>query len=141
MHPGFHEIRRQQWIQTIQACENRPQGMTIVQWTREHNVSIKSYEYWKRKLRLEMLDQIKGSETASLPAMSKERSGLPCSNEPKVTFAEVPLTDSRQQNSTYVSSAFSPDAVVNVSGIAVGFANTASPELIDRILTAVTHVS
>ncbi|MDO4649126.1 MAG: hypothetical protein Q4B26_10790 [Eubacteriales bacterium] len=138
MHSDFREIRRQQWFQIIQACEERPRGMSIVQWTREHQISIKSYEYWKCKFRMEALEQKTEDKSVSSLTVSEDTHAL---SENHVTFAEIPVSAFKAQKAGSVSCTFTPDAVVNVSGTTVGFSNSASPELINRILKAVAYVS
>ena len=43
------EFRLKQWSKIIQACQTS--GMTVVSWCNQNNVKIKSYYYWRRKLR------------------------------------------------------------------------------------------
>ena len=67
-----NEFRAKQWAQAISDCQSS--GQTVVSWCASHNINIKSYYYWLRKLRLAQIDnlpaevksniQIKPSEAA-----------------------------------------------------------------------------
>ncbi len=48
------EFRARQWAAIIKECQSS--GQTVVSWCEEHQVSIKSYYYWLRKLRLKELE-------------------------------------------------------------------------------------
>lgn len=50
-----NEFRREQWQKIIQECQNS--GQTVVSWCEQNNVSIKSYYYWLRKLRLSTMKE------------------------------------------------------------------------------------
>ena len=67
------EFRAQQWTNVIRACQSS--GQTVVSWCAENGISIKSYYYWLRKLRL---------KTLNVPSISTERPA-----EPPVSFAKL----------------------------------------------------
>lgn len=72
------EFRAKQWASIIKECQNS--GQTIVSWCEEHQVSIKSYYYWLRKLRLRELE----STELTVPQASKK----------PVTFKKLAVTAS-----------------------------------------------
>ena len=43
------QFRIKQWTKIIQTCQ--ASEMTIASWCAQHNINIKSYYYWLRKLR------------------------------------------------------------------------------------------
>lgn len=51
-----HNVRRSNWLNTINQCQNRPKGMTAKQWMSDNGISSKSYYYWLRKFRKESYD-------------------------------------------------------------------------------------
>lgn len=51
-----HDVRRSNWLNTINQCQNRPEGMTAKQWMSDNGISSKSYYYWLRKFRKESYD-------------------------------------------------------------------------------------
>lgn len=44
-----NRYRLQQWTEIIRNC--RSSGQTVVRWCADHEVSVKSYYYWLRKVR------------------------------------------------------------------------------------------
>ena len=52
-----HTVRRSNWINIIQQCQDRPAGTTAKQWLAENGISEKSYYYWHRKIRREVCEQ------------------------------------------------------------------------------------
>ncbi len=44
-----NQVRAEQWAKLIQERQNS--GQTVVAWCREHDINIKTYYYWLRKLR------------------------------------------------------------------------------------------
>lgn len=44
------EFRQRQWTKIIQECQ--ASNLTVKAWCSQHNVGIKSYYYWLRKIRL-----------------------------------------------------------------------------------------
>ncbi len=48
-----HEVRRTNWLNIIQQCQGRPEGMTAKQWMADNGIRPKSYYYWLRKFRKE----------------------------------------------------------------------------------------
>ncbi len=49
------QTRLNQWAQQIQACNNRPQGMTVDDWCLENGITRANY-YWRlRKVREALL--------------------------------------------------------------------------------------
>jgi transposase-like protein len=44
-----NRYRLQQWTEIIRDC--RSSGQTVVRWCADHEVSVKSYYYWLRKIR------------------------------------------------------------------------------------------
>lgn len=53
-----HQVRLAQWMQIVEACNRRPEGMTAKQWLNDNNISEKRYYYWQRRVRKEVLNKI-----------------------------------------------------------------------------------
>lgn len=47
------QIRRNQWLQIIEACQNRSTESTVTEWCEEHDINRRQFYYWLRKFRLE----------------------------------------------------------------------------------------
>ncbi|MCM1561944.1 MAG: IS66 family insertion sequence element accessory protein TnpB [Butyrivibrio sp.] len=53
MDQSTHDVRRTNWLNIIQQCQNRPEGMTAKRWMSDNGIRPKSYYYWLRKFRKE----------------------------------------------------------------------------------------
>jgi hypothetical protein len=60
------EFRFRQWTKIIQECQ--ASDLTVTAWCSQHNVGIKSYYYWLRKIRLKACQSIE----SKAPAMKQE---------------------------------------------------------------------
>lgn len=58
-----NRYRLQQWTEIIRNC--RSSGQTVVRWCADHEVNVKSYYYWLRKIRVAACE--------SLPAFSSPK--------------------------------------------------------------------
>ena len=91
MDQSTHEIRRNNWMNIINQCQNRPANMTAKQWLADNGISDKSYYYWLRKIRLEAYEQL------NVPAVTQST---------EVSFAEIPLPPSEDHSSDWNGSLF-----------------------------------
>ena len=71
-----YTVRRSNWINIIQQCQDRPAGTTAKQWLTKNGIFEKYYYYWIRKIRREVCEQGGLLETSS-PS--------------QISFAEVPV--------------------------------------------------
>ena len=62
-----NQFREEQWTKIIHECQ--ASGQTVTSWCEEHDVGIKAYYYWLRKLRLATIQ--KNTPTA-LAEISKQ---------------------------------------------------------------------
>lgn len=125
MDKTTHEIRMEHWKSVIQQCQSRPTGQTAKDWMIENGISDKQYYYWLRKIRKEAYELMK---TDSLPA--PENTGKPA-------FVELPSYP--QDCSWSESTAFHPDAVIQIGNTTVAVSNSVSSELLDRIVEVMNH--
>lgn len=91
MDQSTHEIRRNNWMNIINQCQNRPANMTAKQWLADNGISNKSYYYWLRKIRLEAYEQL------NVPAVTQST---------EVSFAEIPLPPNEDHSSDWNGSLF-----------------------------------
>lgn len=73
-----HQVRLAQWIEIVEACNRRPKGMTARQWLNDNSISEKTYYYWQRRVRKEVLSQ----SIDTVPAVSAKN---------EITFAEIQI--------------------------------------------------
>ena len=79
MDQSTNEIRLANWKAIINECQSRPTDQTKKQWLKEHDVPIKSYYYWLRKIRQSAYDEL----SQTLPAVQER-------NVPAPAFVEIP---------------------------------------------------
>ncbi|MCR5273372.1 MAG: hypothetical protein K6E13_10395 [Lachnospiraceae bacterium] len=91
-----HDVRRDNWLSIVSACQERLEGMQVREWLAENGIKEKAYYYWQRKFRKELCAQL-----------SEDTKDLPTVKSPE--FVEIPI----QKQVSEVSSAFTfnPDAV------------------------------
>ena len=118
-----HEVRAENWRKIIQACHERPAGMSAKQWLSEHNVVEKTYYYWQRKFRAEAYTQMKQS--------------IPMEQKPaEITFAE--LTPPALQT-VGTNEHIMPEAVIHIGAASIEINSSTSDQLIARILKAANY--
>ena len=118
-------VRRKQWLDTIQACN--ASGLTKKAWCEQNGIKLKSFYYWQRQLRREAYD----AQAASLPAKAD------------VTFAEVAIPSS-ENNATQMRDStidFHPDAVIQTRSLTIEASNTASKEVLSLIRSVMKHAT
>ena len=63
MDKNSYKVRREQWLRIVTECNNRDQSISKIQWCQMNGVNIKSFYYWQRQFRNELL--IQGSASAT----------------------------------------------------------------------------
>ena len=124
MDQSTHEIRRSNWMNIINQCQNRPADMTAKQWLADNGISDKSYYYWLRKIRLEAYEQL------NVPSVTQST---------EVSFAEIPLPTNEDRSSAWNESIFKPVAVIKCGNLSIGLSNDISEELLQRLLKEASH--
>ena len=94
MDRNSHKVRREQWLRIVTECNNRDRSISKIQWCRMNEVNVKSFYYWQRRFRNELLvqsaasatqvpafvditSQVSGSAPISEEAVSAERTLVP----------------------------------------------------------------
>ena len=70
-----HNVRRANWLNIIDQCQERPANVTVRQWLKDNDINEKSYYYWLRKFRKETYDQMQ------IPAVTE--------NTTEISFVEL----------------------------------------------------
>ena len=124
MDKSTYEIRLAQWTKIVEECSRRPSGMTVIEWTEEHGIGIKSYYYWQRKVRRAMAQLMHPQLLSVVP-------------EQQVTFAEIQCTPSQSPSENL--ELFKPDAVLRKGDVLIGISNSVSDTLLRAILENISH--
>lgn len=113
------QVRLRQWTEQIQACQQRPKGMSVDAWCEENGLTRTGYYYRMRKVREAVL-AIAGTETIQ-------------------TFTELPVPAPAQPEPHAIHNAQVAGVLYGPGGIRLELWNTASAEFIQNILGAVPH--
>ena len=116
------QMRLNQWALEVQECMNRPEGMTVDEWCRQHNIKKANY-YWRlkrvRQTCLEQLETTPGS-FVELPA--------PVTALQTVSSASVPET---------INTTSATAAVLHVTGgVSIEIKDNATAEFIKNLIGA-----
>ena len=117
MDQSTHDVRRTNWLNIIEQCQQRPENMTVKQWLADNGIKEKSYYYWLRKFRKEAYEQMQ------MP---------PATSSPEITFAEISVPLSRQEEQP-------PAAIIKNGALSIAISNDISEALLDRIFQVIRH--
>ena len=93
-----HNVRRANWLNIINQCQERPANVTVRQWLKDNDINEKSYYYWLRKFRKESYDQMQIPAVTEKPTeISFVEFAAPASEKvAKITRVVLWLTKSLQ---------------------------------------------
>lgn len=107
-------------IKRIGEC--RASNQKVSDWCTAHDVSIKSYYYWFRKIKREAFDAIPAERKPKVPTVSSQPS----------MFAEVPQTTADFSSSTAV--------IIRLGNTTLEIQNGADQETIEHTLRTIRHL-
>ena len=116
------EIRKQQWMEIITNCNNS--GMNKTQWCRENGINAKSFFYYQKVLRDEMLE--KAESGCSIPSFVDVTTQL---HTPETYETTSPAFNKHEQP-TFAHSNSKPDLVIRKGDLTFEISNTISPNLL-----------
>ena len=116
-----HDVRRQNWLNIITACQNRTTDTTVRQWLSDNGIKEKAYYYWLRKFRWEV------AETNQIPAI--------CSSG-DVAFVEMPLGEISSEPCCDNTSGA---AVIHKNGMTIEISNSINGQLLTLLLKEVAR--
>lgn len=125
MDKSTREVRLAYWKDIVRQCEARPEGQSASQWLADNSIDSKQYYYRLRQIRREAFEELKSS---ALP---------PADESPGVTFAEIPMP--LQTSEQPDAAGFHADALIRMDAATIAVSNSASAELLSRIIEAVKH--
>lgn len=120
-----HNVRRANWLNIINQCQERPANVTVRQWLKDNDIKEKSYYYWLRKFRKESYDQMQLPATAEDPV--------------QISFVEFAAPASEKAASTQESLNSTTTAVIRNGAITLEISNDISEALLSLLLKEVIH--
>ncbi len=109
-----HQYKLKLWTQQIRQC--RASGMTVKQWCAQNGYSMKTYYYWMRRIKRELVDALPEESKSCLPAIKGTTSA----------FAKVVL--SQEAPATAIT--------IRIGSLSIGIMDGTSDETIRTILSA-----
>lgn len=122
------QIRYQEWINHIQACQSRPKGMTVQQWCDENGVTRDNYYYHLTAVRKACLDQLPSVEVEKVEKVEKTKSTKQC----VVPVAVNDLPNELSATNTTVD--------LEVNGITIHVNESTSTDLLKKVLQVAAYV-
>ena len=120
-----HDVRRANWLNIINQCQERPANVTVHQWLKDNDIKEKSYYYWLRKIRREVCEQEGLQEDTNPSALS---------------FVEIPVKTALDTTPVpTVPAAMTPVAVIRSGRLTLELSNDISESLLCRLLQEVLH--
>lgn len=124
MDQSTHNVRRANWLNIINQCQNRPSDVSAKQWLADNGIKEKAYYYWLRKFRKEAYGQMQ----VSSPAQSAE-----------VSFAEFSIPMGSPSMPMPCTLHSDPVAVIKCGNISIEISNDISEEVLSRLLQEAAH--
>ena len=124
MVQSTHDVRRANWLNIVNQCQERPADVSAKQWLADNGIKEKAYYYWLRKFRKEAYDQMQVPAVAQYAEVSFAEIAIPMDNPPK----SIPCT-------------LQPDsvAIIKYGSISIEISNDISEAILNRLLQEVTH--
>ena len=120
-----HDVRRANWLNIINQCQERPANVTVHQWLKDNDIKEKSYYYWLRKIRREVCEQEELQEVT---------------NPSDLSFVEIPVKTALDTTPVpAVPAAMTPVAVIRSGRLTLELSNDISESLLCRLLQEVLH--
>lgn len=124
MDQSTHDVRRANWLNIVNLCQERPANVSVRQWLADNGIKEKAYYYWLRKFRKEAYDQMQ------VPAVAQST---------EVSFAEVSIPVAAPPESTPCTLFSSPVAVIKHGDVSIEISNDISDAILSRLLQEVAH--
>ncbi len=122
MDKTTHQVRFAQRTQIIEACNQRPSGMTAKQWLADNNISDKSYYYWQRRIR----NKIANSTSVT-------------SSNNEITFADITNPSFSNSSEYHYADGFTADAIIKCGNSVIALSNSVSDTMLSKILEVVVY--
>jgi hypothetical protein len=127
MDQSTHDVRRENWLNIVNQCQQRPANVTVKQWLADNEINEKSYYYWLRKFRKEQYEKMQVPAIAQTTEVSFAEISMPSEISP-MDITHVTAVDNRH-----------PAAVIKCNGLTIELSNDISEALLTKLLREVAH--
>lgn len=124
MDQSTHDIRRANWLNIVNQCQERPSDISAKQWLADNGINEKAYYYWLRKFRKEAYERIQ------VPAAAQSA---------EVSFAEISIPMDNPSGSMPCALHSDPVAVIKYGRISIEISNDISEAILSRLLQEAAH--
>lgn len=83
MDQSTHDVRRANWLNIVNQCQERTVGVSVRQWLADNRIKEKAYYYWLRKFRKEAYDQMQFPAVAQTTEVSFAEVSIPVAASPE----------------------------------------------------------
>ena len=115
-----HNVRRANWLNIINQCQERPANVTVRQWLKDNDINEKSYYYWLRKFRKELYDQMQISAVTENPT--------------EISFFELAAPASEKVASIHESTNSTTTAIIRHGAVTLEISNDISEDVLSLLL-------
>ena len=115
-----HNVRRANWLNIINQCQERPANVTVRQWLKDNDINEKSYYYWMRKFRKESYDQMQ------IPAVTEKPT--------EISFVEFAAPASEKVASLHESTNSPTTAIIRHGAVTLVISNDISEDVLSLFL-------
>lgn len=123
----IHQARLQEWAENL--ADQKAQGLTNKEWCEQHNVSIHIYNYWKKLLKENYVDQV----IPEIVPVTLSDSTISSSLSTSTFISTQSLTKSNTNRTNRTTFQFC------VNGFNFEFESEVSPEFLCTLLKAVKY--
>lgn len=123
----IHQARLQEWAENL--ADQKAQGLTNKEWCEQHNVSIHIYNYWKKLLKENYVDQV----IPEIVPVTLSDSTISSSLSTSTLISTQSLTKSNTNRTNCTTFQF------RVNGFNFEFESEVPPEFLCTLLKAVKY--
>ena len=120
-----HNVRRANWLNIINQCQERPANVTVRQWLKDNDINEKSYYYWLRRFCKESYDRMQ------IPAFTE--------NPTEISFVELAAPASEKVSSIHESTNSTTTAIIRHGAVTLEISNDISEDVLSLLLKEVIH--
>lgn len=124
MDQSTHNVRRTNWLNIVNQCQERPSDISAKQWLADNGIKEKAYYYWLRKFRKEACERMQ------VPAAAQSA---------EVSFTEISIPMDNPSRPMPCTLHSEPVAVIKYGSISIEISNDISEAILSRLLQEAAH--